>query len=182
MSTASLLTTIYKKGFFQLELLCRKQTLSWCIFILLSLNHGCCCVDAYGFGAGIGQKSSNQQIHSLIHEIKYPRRDDQRLHAKEFENRQNGKEVSIFGCRLAMSQRQNQDHPLRRAAAAPFSSDEQKKNTMLALKELEYLVRTVYSLAQSPIDGGCPWTAEQSALDILGYLGGEVEEIRAELD
>ena len=32
------------------------------------------------------------------------------------------------------------------------------------------------------MDGGCPWTAEQRALDVLGYLSSEIEEIREELD
>jgi NTP pyrophosphatase (non-canonical NTP hydrolase) len=88
------------------------------------------------------------------------------------------------GVRVKMSRSvtQNQDSPGRRAAEEPFNSIEERKCTKLALKELEHLVRTVSSLVQSPMNGGCPWTAEQSALDILGYLGGEVEEIREELN
>ena len=52
----------------------------------------------------------------------------------------------------------------------------------LALYELEYLLGTVNSLSQTPLKGGCPWTAEQGALDVLKYLSGEIDEIREELE
>jgi NTP pyrophosphatase (non-canonical NTP hydrolase) len=165
------------------KLFIRNHTLFWCSLILLSLNHGYSFVGAFGIAARISlQTSSNPQKHSTVHYLTHPRSDVQNLHAKASEYRRIRKDVSCRLSALSMSQRQNQDHLGRRAAAAPFSSDEERKNTKLALKELEYLVRTVHSLVQSPIDGGCPWTAEQSALDVLGYLSGEVEEIREELE
>jgi NTP pyrophosphatase (non-canonical NTP hydrolase) len=156
------------------------------ILVLLSLNHGYSFVGAYLIGGGYRlQISSNLQKHSTVRDLTYHSSDVYRLLLRESENRRIRKDVSISCCRLTMSQRKNQDPDqqlVRRAKAAPFISDEQMKSTKLALKELEYLVRTVHSLVQSPIDGGCPWTAEQSALDVLGYLGGEVDEIREELE
>jgi NTP pyrophosphatase (non-canonical NTP hydrolase) len=61
-------------------------------------------------------------------------------------------------------------------------SEAQKRKANLALYELEYLIGTVNSLAQAPLDGGCPWTEEQRAMDVLKYLSGEIDEIREELE
>mmetsp|Transcript_41869 Transcript_41869/g.99386 ORF Transcript_41869/g.99386 Transcript_41869/m.99386 type:complete len:279 (-) Transcript_41869:160-996(-) len=49
------------------------------------------------------------------------------------------------------------------------------------LVDVGQLMDVVDSLASCPEDGGCPWTAEQGALDVLVHAVSELEEIRDEL-
>ena len=49
------------------------------------------------------------------------------------------------------------------------------------LVDVGELMGGVDALASCPADGGCPWTAEQGALDVLGHAASELEEIREEL-